>query len=604
MNPACSPPTSRVITPHLNQIEGAQKAALRQARGRMKVLGALYGLGCLVIFLRLSWLAIMGVPEEFAAPLPPPSVNHSHRRADIVDRNGVLLATSLASLSLYADPALILQASQATEGLVGIFPDLNYGETLRRLQGEGRFVWIKRNLTPQQVDAVNNLGVPGLSFREEWRRVYPNGNALAHILGSVDIDGNGLAGLEKSFDKTLKQGAAPLKLAIDSRFQYALTREMQNTMTEFNAIGAAGLIVDARNGEVMAAASLPDYDPNKMGDAVDDQKFNRVALGVYEMGSTFKIFNTALALGTGTFQISDQVDTTRPLRRGRFTITDYHPENRWLTISEVFTHSSNIGSGLMAMAVGAEKQREFLTRLGLTRPAELEIPEVGAPIVPNPWKELSAITISYGHGISITPLHLARAVVPMINGGILYDLTLIKHPDQRVVQGEQVISPQISDIMRRLMRAVVLDGTAKMAEKEGKGWLIGGKTGTSEKLVNGRYVKNARVSSFVGAFPMHAPRYVVYVMIDEPKATKATYGYATGGWVAAPAVGRIVARIGALSGMVPFDEASPEIQSALMFDHSAGRMVRVESAATKAANAAAAPAEFTPINLPTDTDPP
>ncbi|SMH60668.1 peptidoglycan D,D-transpeptidase FtsI family protein [Azospirillum agricola] len=482
-------------------------------------------------------------------------------RADILDRNGNLLATSLVTQSLYADPKLVSRPDEAARKLVSALPELDYKDVLTKLSGEKRFVWLKRNLTPKQQAAVHRLGIPGVSFEREERRFYPAANLTSHVVGFTGVDNNGLAALEQSFNKRLTEDpGTPLQLSIDLRLQHVLKKELAATVQEFSAIGAAGIIFDVRSGEVMAMTSLPDFDPHDPTGLDPDTLFNRATLGVYEMGSTFKIFNSALALDSGKIRVSDYFDAIHPIKIGRFTINEYHGLGRALTVAEVFQHSSNLGSVRMVQQVGIPAQKAFMTKMGFTKPTALELPENGWPLVPNPWREVNSMTISFGHGISVSPMHTVTAAASIINGGVMHQPTLIKREPGAPVPGEQVVSRQTSEMMRRMFRFVVTEGTGKSAGV--KGYVVGGKTGTADKQKGRHYQKNSRMSSFLGAFPMNDPRYIVYVLVDEPKATAKTYGYATGGWVAAPAVGRIIKQVGPLLNVPTQDESSPEILNA------------------------------------------
>jgi cell division protein FtsI (penicillin-binding protein 3) len=339
--------------------------------------------------------------------------------------------------------------------------------------------------------------------------------------------------------------------------------ELARQIAAFDAIGGTGVVLDVETGETIAMVSLPDFDPNVAGQVDPDTRFNRATLGVYEMGSTFKIFNTAMALDLGTASMRSGYDATHPIKISRFTINDFHGKKRWLTVPEIFKYSSNIGSVKMALDVGTERQRAFLTRLGMLRETAVELPERGLPLAPNPWRPINTMTIAFGHGLSISPLHLASGVATVVNGGIRQPVTLLRADTPS--PGERVISESTSDSMRRLMRLVVQDGTGSKADA--LGYIVGGKTGTAEKVGGrGGYKRKALLSSFVAAFPMQAPRYVVLVMVDEPKGNKESHGYATGGWVAAPAISRIVARAAPLLGVAPVDPEAPEIRRDLMIE--------------------------------------
>lgn len=539
---------------------GTLAHAIEQGRNRLIVTAAMFALAFGAVGLRLIDATVLSRGTEpavvRAVAEPPPA-----GRADIVDRNGVLLATSLATASVYADPALVIDPVEAADKLLAVLPELDRDTLLSDLRGDRRFVWIKRNLTPREHYAIFRLGIPGIAFQREERRIYPQGSLAAHVVGFTGVDNTGLAGIEKRFDQDLRGATEPLRLSLDVRLQHILRRELVASMGQFQAIGASGLIMDAHNGEVLAMVSLPDFDPHQPTGLDEETLFNRNTLGVYEMGSTFKILNTALALESGVVEMDDAFDATKPLRVGRFTISDFHGKGRWLTVPEIFMYSSNIGSVRMALDVGTEAQRAFMGSLGMLTRSPIELPEVGAPIAPSPWREINTMTIAFGHGMAVSPIQLSTAIGAMVNDGILYPPTLLKRPESGQPEGRRVISPQTSDQMRRLMRLVVGSGTATAADVPG--YLVGGKTGTAEKTQGRTYNRKARLSSFVGAFPMNAPRYVVFVMLDEPKGTKETFGYATGGWVAAPAVGRIVKEIGPLLGVRPVDETAPEIRQAV-----------------------------------------
>lgn len=530
--------------------EGRIRNTLHTARMRLRVVMG----GFLVVFALL-----VGQLFNVSILTPPHSDVAGNQngtavagvRADVVDRNGQLLATSLPIMSLYADALAVIEPDKTAEKIRTVLPDLDQKKLLEDLTSKKRFIWLKRSLSPQQHQALHNLGLPGIGFQQEYRRVYPHGPLLAHVLGYLNVDGEGIAGLEKNQEARLKSDATPVRLSLDLRLQHIMRRELSDTITEFSAIGGAGMIMDVQNGELLSFVSLPDFDPHNPASASDDAKFNRDTLGIYEMGSTFKIFNTALALESGKVKITDMFDVTKPIKIGRFSITDFHPVNHPLDVAGIMRESSNIGSVKMLEQVGFEAQQPFMAELGMTRQAPLELPERGLPLIPKPWSVASATTITFGHGMAVSPLHLVRAVGAIVNGGTLLEPTLLKRGPDDVLVGERVISSRTSDQMRRLMRLVVSDGTAKAADAPG--YLVGGKTGTADKLNGKHYAKDARLSSFVGAFPMNNPRYVVFVMVDEPKPTKKTFGYATGGWVAAPAVGRIVAQMAPLLGILPVE---------------------------------------------------
>jgi cell division protein FtsI (penicillin-binding protein 3) len=543
------------------RIDGTAKQAIETARHRLVIAGVLFALAFAIVALRLVDVTILKEGHEPRLARMP-TMELQTERANIVDRNGVLLATSLATASLYANPKLVLDPAEAAVKLARVLPGINEKETAARLASERSFVWLRRNLSPREQYLVNRLGIPGLFFQREERRVYPHGHLASHVIGFTDIDNRGLAGIEQYFDDRLKQSNEPLQLSIDIRVQHLIREELSAAVEEFRAIGGAAMVLDVDTGELLAMVSLPDYDPNAPAQADPETRFNRNTLGVYEPGSTFKIFNTAMALDYGTTTLAGGYDASKPIRVSRFTISDYKGQNRWLTVPEIFLYSSNIGSVRMALDVGRDRQRDFLGRFGFLKTPSIELPEIGGPLVPSPWREISTMTVAFGHGISVTPLQIVAGASAIVNGGLMRPLTLLKREDGAPVPGNRVISSRTSEQMRRLMRLVVEKGTAKSANVPG--YVVGGKTGTAEKIVNGRYKRDSRISSFVGAFPMNAPRFVVYAMLDEPKGNKATHGYATAGWVVAPMIGRIVTRVAALYGIAPLDETAPEIHDQML----------------------------------------
>ncbi|NQV43769.1 MAG: penicillin-binding protein 2, partial [Rhodospirillales bacterium] len=485
------------------QVEGVRKQALEMGRSRLIVAGTLIMMAFVAISLRLVDLMVMGGPAEPQIASGKLAIRAASTRSDIIDRNGILVATSLPTASLYADPMMVPDAASATEQLAKVLPELNRTEVLARLTSKHRFVWLKRNLTPDEQYAINRLGIPGVSFQREERRIYPHGALMSHVVGLTDTDGRGIAGVERFFDGVLDGGEQPLRLSLDVRVQSLMRDELMRTMTEFNAIGASGVIMDANTGEVLAMVSLPDFDPNVPGAADFDSTFNRATKGVYEMGSTFKLFTAAMALDLGVVGLEDGYDASEPIKVGRFTITDYHGKNRWLSVPEILIYSSNIGSAKMAMNVGTDRQKHYMDEFGLLHPADIELPEVGTPLVPSPWRDVNTMTISYGHGIAVSPLQLTSGVATLVNGGMRHQATLLSIPPDAAIPGERVLSRETSIKMRALMRLVVSRGTGKNAEAEG--YLVGGKTGTADKQVAGKYSRNSRIASFIGAFPINDP---------------------------------------------------------------------------------------------------
>lgn len=549
--PAYPPLNAGWNTPHGRNFAAALPA-LEKARGRLVIIGIFFLLLYLYIVYGLFDTMIFNTDAEVKSAAPPAPEAAIVSRGDIVDRNGELLATSLQMASLAADPALVIDANDMIKKLKTVFPDLDGADLMKELNSKKRFIWIKRNLSPKQQDAVNALGIPGLSFEPEEKRLYPKGSLTAHITGYNSIDHTGIAGLEKTFDEYLRKKNQPLTLALDIRLQSILHDALAEGIKTFSAIGGAGIIMDVHNGEILSMVSLPDFDPNDAGKASDNARFNRASLGIYEMGSTFKTFTLAQALDRGAISISSSFDCTHPISIGRFKINDYHPMYRWLNVPEIFLHSSNIGAVQIIEKVGITAQREFLGKLGLLKQVPLEIPEVGKPMIPADWQEVSMMTVSYGHGISVNAVQLASAAASVLNGGTLVTPTLLKRDPSIQLPQTRVVSENTSNLMRQLYRVVVTAGTGKSANVPG--YVVGGKTGTADKQSGKGYKKDARLSSFLAAFPMNDPKYIVFIMIDEPKGTKESYGFATGGWVAAPTVGRVISQIAPLLGISPVDD--------------------------------------------------
>lgn len=542
----------RQAPPEKIRIEGDRKTAIETGRNRLMVAGALFTAAFAVIGVRVIDVSVFSDTNE---PRYTRSIAKDKKhtgRADIVDRNGILMATSLSTASLFANPRLVLDPEQAAIRLATALPGINVKAIEKKLRLDRGFVWLKRHLTPRQQYAVNRLGIPALNFQREARRMYPLGPLASHALGFTDIDNKGLAGIERYFDKELRTRQDNMALSIDVRVQHVLEHELGEAMKKFSAIGAAGLVMDVNTGEVIAMSSLPSFDPNQPGAIAQDLRFNRTTLGVYEMGSTFKIFTTAMALDAGTVSLRGGYDATNPIRISRFTIRDFHAKKRWLSVPEIFMYSSNIGTVKMALDVGIAGHRNFLTNIGMMKPVGIELSETGSPLSPTRWREINSMTISFGHGLAVSPLHLVAGVSAMVNGGIYRTPTLVRRDVAEIPVGKRVITAETSTKVRRLMRLVVENGTGRKAAAPG--YLVGGKTGTAEKVSGRGYKKKALISSFVAAFPMHKPRYVILAMLDEAKGTKETFGYATGGWVAAPVVGAVVRRIAPVLGLRPIKE--------------------------------------------------
>ena len=539
-------------------LKGKKIDPLARAKGRLIFTGFVFMLVFLAIGFRLADLTLLNDKKDARLELlnkdGDKDTAFNGFRPPVYDQAGELVATSVETKSLYADAYLVRDPQKTAAELKKLFPEINEEHIRKRLDSNNRFVWIKRHLSPDEQYAVNKLGIPGLNFQEEYRRLYPYGNAMAHILGYTDIDNRGIAGLERGLDdvftNTTKKNVRPEKvtLTLDARIQHIVKDELAKAIEKFSAKAGSGVVMNAKTGEILALTSLPDYDPHHPNKASAEEKFNRTTLGVYEMGSTFKLFSAAAALEEGNVKLSSTFDCRKPLTYGRFTIHDYHPEKKIMAVPEIFIHSSNIGHAQMAEKVGNDKTKAFFNKLGFYDRVPVEIPELGKPLTPDPWRDIHTVTTSYGHGIAVSPLHLVSAAATVLNGGFRVHPTLVKK-DTVSVPSERVISARTSQYLRELMRATVAVGTGKNAEA--KGFLVGGKTGTSEKAKAGTYDKKLLMSSFLGAYPINDPEYIVYLMVDEPVGNQSSYGYATGGWVAAPAVKNIILRMSSLLGVRP-----------------------------------------------------
>ena len=531
------------------RLHGVHKSSIEVARKRLLLGAGLFIVGFFVVSLRLVEVALFSEPHHLSARNESIKTGVGPARADIVDRNGVVLATSLTAQSLHANPLDIRNPLSAAARLAGVLPELDSKEVVLRLESDKQFVWLKRHLTPRQVSEVNALGEPGFKFEEEPRRVYPHGSLVAHAIGYAKLDNRGLGGLEHSYDeRLLAHPNNALSTSIDIRFQYVMHEELMNAVLMHQALGAVGIILDITTGGMRALVSLPDFDPNDGRTIPSRALFNRATLGAYEMGSTFKVFTAAMALDQGMMTLQDGFDTSEPLRIGGKVIKDFHGKARWLSVPEIFIYSSNIGAAKMALAVGSKVQRAFLAKLGMLTRSDLELPEVGAPLYPDPWREVHTATIGFGHGIAVNAVQLTAGIAALINGGFYRPPTLIARNEEHGIQ-QRVVSASTSRSIRQLLRLTVTHGTGGKAEVAG--YWVGGKTGTAEKVGSRGYDQEKVLSSFVGVFPITDPRYLVFAMLDEPKGTSATHGYATGGWTAAPVVRRVIARIGPISGMAP-----------------------------------------------------
>lgn len=528
------------------------------ARGRIKLVMLAFCAVFAAIAVQLAHLAITSDPGGTRGR---GSDAVASARPDIIDRNGDIVAIDVKSPSLFAEPKRLIDPDEALEGLLKVLPDLDVAEARARLNSGKGFVWLKREITPAQMRAIHRLGIPGIGFLKENRRIYPDGPILSHVIGGVNVDNQGISGIEKWIDG---RGLAELHLAgfatdrrqeavqlsMDMRVQHAVRDELVRAKTKFSALHAMAVVTEVNTGEIISMVSIPDFDPNVAGNPKDDAYLNRLTTGVYEMGSTFKALSFAMALDSGKIGLNSSFDARGALHFGKFAIHDYHAENRVLSVPEIFLVSSNVGTAKMVLSLGVEAHKAFLKKMGQLDRLRTELPESSEPIVPKRWGELNSATIAFGHGLSVAPLQAVMAVNSMVNGGYLIAPTFLKRtPEEAQKVATRVLKPETSDKMRYIMRLNAEKGTATKAEVPG--YYVGGKTGTAEKVVNGRYAKNKLLTSFTAVFPMDRPRYLVLVMLDEPKPTSETYGFATSGWNAAPTAGRIVERIAPLLNIAP-----------------------------------------------------
>jgi cell division protein FtsI (penicillin-binding protein 3) len=546
----------------------AQRDRMRvRAESRLLLVGLCFLLAFGAVGARMGALATTEAEEPRVAVSGTTILN---TRADIVDRQGRVLATNFDTNALYAHPHEIVDPAAAAAGLAEIFPDMDAEDLERRFTSGSRFIWLRRYISPEQEQMVHDLGEPGLLFGPREMRLYPNGAIAAHILGGAGFGQEavnaaevvGVAGVEAQFDETLRDPARtePLALSIDLTVQAAVEEVLAGGMVLMNASAASAVLMDIDTGEIVAMASLPDFDPNARprplidGDQADSPLFNRAVQGVYELGSVFKTFTIAQAMELGLVNLDDRIDTRGPLRMAGFAITDYRSRGAEQSVADVFTYSSNIGTARIAQMIGGARQQEFLDRLGLLDPTSLELVEApsGRPLYPDRWGELSTMTISYGHGVSTSPVHLAAAYAAMVNGGTMVTPTLLRRdPSEVIAEGERVLSRPISARMRLLLRSVVTDGTASFGDVEG--YSVGGKTGSAEmpRTRGGGYYEDRNINTFAAVFPSDAPRYVLITTLYEPAETSGPEPRRTAGWTTVPISAELIRRAAPLLGLRP-----------------------------------------------------
>ena len=545
--------------------EAVRDRSRLRAEGRLLVLGGMFVLAFGTIGMRMGALAGTAPEEPQSAATGSPIIG---QRADITDRNGRILATNLETHSLYAHPRDMVDPARAARELAVIFPELKEDDLVKDFTGSRKFVWVRRQLSPEQMQAVHDIGSPGLLFGPREMRLYPNGAIAAHILGGASYGREGVgsaevigvAGVERKFDEYLRdpsQENKPLELSIDLTIQAATEEVLAGGMSIMNAKGAASVLMDLHTGEIIAMASLPDFDPNNRpqvlltGDQSDSPLFNRAVQGVYELGSTFKIFAVAQAMELGLINQDTMIDTQGPLKWGRFKIRDFHDYGAQLSATDVIVKSSNVGTARIAMQIGGERQQSFLRSLGFMEatPVELQEAPSGAPLLPRQWSEISTMTISYGHGLSSSPLHLATGYASLLNGGTRVTPTLLKRDTAQY--GPRVVSESISTRARDMLRAVVVRGTASFGDVAG--YEVGGKTGTADKPKEngGGYYDDKVIATFASVFPANDPKYVLIVTLDEPSENSGDKPRRTAGWTAVPVAAEMIRRVAPLLGLRP-----------------------------------------------------
>ncbi len=537
----------RIQVDRYRYLDEATRSVLMTARGRISFIMCVLGVLFFIILGRLFYLTVMNYQGRTFAPSTL-KTDIDLRRQNIVDRNGFVLATSLPTVDLSVNPRLVKNPEEVAKRLSAVLPDVSYQEVLEKLTDDASFRYIKRNLTPKERQDINWLGYYFLNETQGEKRVYPHSHLFSHILGGVDIDNRGIAGLEKSYEKELSE--TELQLSLDMSVQETVRRALEKGMTKHQATGGLGIVMDVRNAEVLALVSLPDYNPNLPAGEDLSVRFNKATAGIYEFGSVFKLFNTALGLESGVIRPTDLFDASENVKIGRKVITDYQGQNRSLTVPEILIHSSNIGSVKIAKEIGFQKQRDFMQQLGFFDRLPIQLPERAMPQYPTgeKWADITLANVAFGYGISVSPLHLIAAVAALVNGGYYRVPTFIKNGNQHEPE-RLVLSPKTSDIMRHMMWAVInwdIKPTDMMSV-----YAVGGKTGSANLIQDGKYVQGMLRTSFVGVFPMAAPRYAVLVTLENPKRLKENWYFNTAGWNAKPVGREIITQIAPYLGVAP-----------------------------------------------------
>lgn len=537
---------------------------------RWKFVNGLIVCGFITIILKLLDLSCISLEEIKSAHTKDIQKKHVVSRANITDRNGILIASNIRTASVYSHPKQMIDKPAAIKALMRLNIGLNEKELIQKFSTNKDFVWIKRHITPNTQQLIHNLGIPGLYFAQDEKRIYPHENLFAHALGYVGLDGHGMAGIERVLDSELielSQKSEPLQLSLDVRIQNILHTEIQNSITMHSAVGGSGIVMDVNTGEIIAMVSLPDFNPNNLNTAKKEHMFNQMTLGNYEMGSTLKPLTVAMALDSNKITVNEAFDVSKPIKVGRFQINDYKAKGGYLSVPEILMYSSNLGVAQIARLVGIKNQREYLGKFGVLSELRGTIPEKVKPIFPNEknWTDASMVTISYGHGVAMSGMHLIRAIASIVNGGLLYEPTLLKQDQPQNISYKRVLKEQTSHTMRKLLRLVAESGSARKANIDGL--LVGGKTGTAEKNKNGHYAKNLNMAIFVGAFPINKPEYAILIMIDEAKPNAINHGYTTGGMIAAPVAGNVIKRMAQILGIMHQDRNDKAVMQAMYLDY-------------------------------------
>ena len=532
-------PQSRTMT-----VADDEFISVSEGRIRIRIGAFIFMFVLLLVVLRLAEVSLFG--DKRGGNLLPGEITTT--RADITDRNGQVLATTLNTYSLYAEPRKVWNVEETAQKLISVRPELDINVLRDRLSTERAFVWIERGLTPKERQSVFALGLPGLAFRQEPKRVYPRGTLASHVVGTTDVDLNGTAGAERAFNQGLSEDNAPATaLSLDMRVQYAVADELQKGMERFGALSNAGVVLNLKTGEIISMVSLPNFDPNDPGATLPETRFNHASMSTYDLGSVFKPLTMAMVLEDEVSTLTELYPVQKPFKVRHKFIRDDHPSKVPLAMPEILAESSNRGTAMLALKLGGEQQRKYLKDLGLLNRVPFELAESAKPQLQNRWIDLTTVTVSYGHGISVTPLALTAAIGATLNDGLYVTPTLMKRDAAHPVTTRRVFSSETSQTTRDMMRYVTTHGTGKKARVKGYG--VMGKTGTAEKPAIGGYDQKRLVTSFVAAFPYEDPTYVVMITYDEPKAAEGTYGWATAGWNAAPTAGAVIERIAPMLGV-------------------------------------------------------